>query len=149
MEISEGLKAINLNNISRPKSNVKVAYMNNATTVFQEKCILANESVHHVPSQHFFAVDPYHPLSTYRAMLKFNIVKFPSDWNHPSRYEVVFAVVFLERFAVIRDCDVHSTEFSYHEIATATLVVSFDLRSPAHDSESDVLLCPTVVAIVF
>lgn len=119
--------------------------MNNATLVVQEEYVLAHQPVHHITTQNFLAIHPNHSFPTYRSVLEFNVVKLSSHRNHPSSYHVVFALIFLESLAVVRNCDVHFC-LSFFAAATKNHFCAQDLiNTIAHMG----LLCPTFVAIVF
>lgn len=111
--------------------------MNYASLVsIQEERVFADQSVHHVPSHHFFAVDPNNSFSANRSVLKFNVEEFPPDRHDPTRDEVVLAVILFKGFGVIGDDDVHRERPCRNE--GKITVASF--RG---------LLCPPPVAIVF
>lgn len=82
--------------------------MNYAAFVFQEERVLAHQPIHHVPPQDLLAIHPDHPLAAYRAVLEFNVVELSAYRNHPASYEIVLAVIPLERLSMVRNADVHA-----------------------------------------
>jgi hypothetical protein len=82
--------------------------MNYASFVLQEERVLADQTVHHVPSQNLLAVHPDDSLAAYRAVLKFNVEEFSAHRNHPPSHQVALAVILLQRLAVIRNSHLHA-----------------------------------------